>query len=100
MPPWKHRRRLIYGTCLLAAWMIIYAGVKKGSETDAQISSQLIIGGVSLLSITLTAYTAFATYQDMKLWKVQDQEAEKVYSKQGQAEIYSEEDGDDEQRKG
>lgn len=96
MPPWKHRRRLIYGTCLLAAWMIIHAGTKEVSENGSQISTQLIIGGVSLLSITLTAYTAFATYQDMKLWKTQDQEAEKVYSKEMQDEIYSEEDGKDE----
>lgn len=90
MPPWKHRRRLIYGTCFLAAFMIVYAAFTQ--ESDTQIGSQLIIGGVSLLSITLTAYTAFATYQDMKLWKVQDKEAEEVYSDKVQDEIYSEEE--------
>lgn len=90
MPPWKHRRRLIYATCILAAGMIIYAALTQDSDT--QIGSQLIIGGVSLLSITLTAYTAFATYQDMKLWKVQDVESEKVYSDEVQKQIYSEEE--------
>lgn len=33
-------------------------------RTDAQVSSQLIIGGVSLISIILTGYTAFATLDD------------------------------------
>lgn len=90
MPPWKHRRRLIYGTCILAAGMIIFAALTQKSDT--QVGSQLIIGGVSLLSITLTAYTAFATYQDMKLWKIQDKQAEEVYSDKTQEEIYSEEE--------
>lgn len=66
MPPWKHRRRLIYGTCILAAGMIIFAAATFKSDTN--VAGQLIIGGVSLLSITLTAYTAFATMEDTKLW--------------------------------
>lgn len=66
MPPWKHRRRLIYGTCVLAAGMIIFAAATFKSDTN--VAGQLIIGGVSLLSITLTAYTAFATMEDTKLW--------------------------------
>jgi hypothetical protein len=32
--------------------------------TDRQVSSQLVIGAVSLLSIVLTAYTVTATYDD------------------------------------
>ena len=66
MPPWKHRRKLIYGTCILAAGMIIFAAAT--FKSDTQVATQLIVGGVSLLSITLTAYTAFATYEDVKLW--------------------------------
>jgi len=66
MPPWKHRRRLIYSTCIFAAGMIIFAAATFRSDTN--VSSQLIVGGVSLLSITLTAYTAFASYEDVKLW--------------------------------
>jgi hypothetical protein len=66
MPPWKHRRRLIYGACSLAAAMIIFAGVTYRSDT--QVATQLIIGGVALLSIVLTGYTAFATYEDTKIW--------------------------------
>lgn len=72
MPPWKHRRRLIYATCVLACSMIIFAAVTFRSDTN--VSSQLIVGGVSLLSITLTAYTAFATLEDVRLWGTQREE--------------------------
>lgn len=66
MPPWKHRRRLIYFTVLLAAGMIVFAAATFRSDTN--VAGQLIVGGVSLLSITLTAYTAFATLEDVRLW--------------------------------
>jgi hypothetical protein len=66
MPPWKYRRRLIYFTCFLASAMIVFAGVTFRSDTN--VSSQLIMGGVSLLSIVVTAYTAFATLEDIRLW--------------------------------
>jgi hypothetical protein len=72
MPPWKHRRRLIYGTCCLAAGMIIFAAVTWRSDTG--VSTQLIVGGVSLLSIVITAYTGFATFEDTRLWGQQPQE--------------------------
>lgn len=86
MPPWKHRRRLIYGTCILAASMITFAALTYKSDT--QVGTQLIVGGVALLSITLTAYTGFATYEDMKLWKVKDEVAEEIYEDT----VHSEED--------
>lgn len=72
MPPWKHRRRLIYGTCILAALMIAFAAGTYRSDTG--VGSQLIIGGVSLLSIVITAYTGFATWQDNRLWKQESAE--------------------------
>ena len=36
---------------------------------DSPVSRELIIGGVALISIILTAYTAFATYEDVKTRK-------------------------------
>jgi hypothetical protein len=36
---------------------------------DTQVSVQMVIGGVALISIILTAYTASATLEDVKLWK-------------------------------
>lgn len=94
MPPWKHRRRLIYGTCILAAGMIIFAALTY--KTDTQVGTQLIVGGVALLSITLTAYTAFATIEDMRLWKKTEEVAEQLYSDEAQEQIYSDKDGTDE----
>lgn len=36
--------------------------------TDTQVGSQMVIGGVSLITVILTAYTGFAAYEDTKLW--------------------------------
>lgn len=74
MPPWKHRRRLIYFTVLLAAGMIGFAAWTY--ESDTGVATQLIVGGVSLLSIVVTAYTGFATLQDIKLWKQEEESDE------------------------
>ncbi len=74
MPPWKHRRRLIYFTVLLAAGMIVFAALTWRSDTG--VATQLIVGGVSLLSIVVTAYTGFATLQDIKLWKLEEESDE------------------------
>ena len=38
-------------------------------RSDSSVSRELIIGGVALISIILTAYTAFATYEDVKTRK-------------------------------
>lgn len=65
-PSWKHRRRLIYASYALAATMIVFAMATYRSDTS--VASQLIVGGVSLISIILTAYTAFATLDDKWHW--------------------------------
>lgn len=67
MPSWKHRRRLIYLSFLLASLMIMFGAATFAS--DSSVSRELIIGGVALISIILTAYTAFATYEDVKIRK-------------------------------
>jgi hypothetical protein len=70
MPSWKHRRRLIYAAFALSAAMILFGAYTY--RTDTGVAQQLIIGGVALISIILTAYTAFATYEDVKLWRNED----------------------------
>jgi len=77
MPPWKYRRILIYSTCLLATGMIVFAALTWRSDT--QVATQLIVGGVALLSITLTAYTGFATLEDVRLWKDVQQAKDAIY---------------------
>jgi len=66
-PSWKHRRRLIYASYALGAAMIIFGAITYLADT--QVGSQLVIGGVGLISIIITAYTGFAAYEDVKLWK-------------------------------
>jgi hypothetical protein len=69
-PSWKHRRRLIYLSYALGAGMIIFGAVTY--TLDTQTGSQLVIGGVGLITVILTAYTGFAAYEDVKLWKDQE----------------------------
>ncbi len=51
----------------LAKVKILFGAVTYAS--DSSVSRELIIGGVALISIILTAYTAFATYEDVKIRK-------------------------------
>jgi hypothetical protein len=39
---------------------------------DKEVSVQLVIGGVALISIILTAYTASATFEDVNLYQKED----------------------------
>ena len=71
-PSWKHRRRLIYSSYALGAGMIIFGAVTY--TLDTQTGSQLVIGGVGLITVILTAYTGFAAYEDVKLWKEENQD--------------------------
>jgi hypothetical protein len=69
-PSWNFRRKLIFGSYRVGVVMIVF-----GMFTfvwDRQVSVQMVVGGVALISIILTAYTASATLEDVKLWKPGD----------------------------
>lgn len=66
-PSWRHRRRLIYGAYIIAMFMIIFGAFT--IFTTSQIGVEMVIGGVALLSIIVTAYTTSATYEDVRIWK-------------------------------
>ena len=69
-PSWNFRRKLIFGSYRVGVVMIAF-----GMLTffwDTQVSVQMVIGGVALISIILTAYTASATFEDVKLYKETD----------------------------
>jgi len=72
VPSWQHRRRLIYATYALSVLMIIYAAINYA--IDGEVARELIIGAVAMISIILTAYTAFATLDDK--WHFKDDEEE------------------------
>lgn len=61
---WRFRRRLIYGAYRLSVAMIIFGAVTFFWDTG--VSNNLVTGGIALLTIIVTAYTASATYEDVK----------------------------------
>jgi len=61
MDRWKHRRRLVYFTVTFASVMILTGAV---DFTDRVVSSQLVVGGVSLISLILSGYVFAATFDD------------------------------------
>ena len=79
-PGWQHRRRIIYTTVGVALTMLIVGGF---DWTDRQVSSQLVVGAVTLLSIIITAYTGFATLDDH--WQRTDREPSHFDSQDGRA---------------
>jgi hypothetical protein len=66
---WRHRRRLVYFTIGFAAAMILIGAF---DWTDRQVSSQLVVGGVSLLTLILSGYVFAATFDDK--WQRADRE--------------------------
>lgn len=66
-PSWNFRRKLIFGSYRIGAVMIVFGMLTFFWDRD--VSVQMVIGGVALISIILTAYTASATIEDVNLWK-------------------------------
>jgi hypothetical protein len=73
-PSWTFRRKLIFGSYRVGVVMIAFGMLT--FVYDRQVSVQMVIGGVALISIILTAYTASATFEDVKLYKPTDEEKE------------------------
>jgi hypothetical protein len=52
--------------------------------TTSQIGVEMVIGGVTLLAIIVTAYTTSATYEDVRLWnntpRIRFGESEEVHN--------------------
>ncbi len=65
-PSWKHRRRLIYGAYFLGVFMVLFGMIQFLFDTQAGV--QAIVGGVSLITIIVSAYTGFSTFQDTRLY--------------------------------
>lgn len=71
-PSWQFRRTLIFGAYRLGFAMIVFGGVMFLVDQWG-VGVALITGGVSLISIILTAYTATATFEDVKLYKSKEE---------------------------
>lgn len=59
---WRFRRRLIFGAYRLSVAMIIFGAITFWWDTS--VSNNLVTGGIALLTIIVTAYTATATWED------------------------------------
>ena len=65
-PSWKMRRRVIFSSVFTGVGMIIVGALLIWVD---KMGGDLVVGGVSLISIVATAYVAGATYEDTKLWR-------------------------------
>jgi hypothetical protein len=70
-PNWKFRRQLIFGSYRLGFAMVIF-GALTFLVDQWGVGVALITGGVSLISIITTAYTATAAWQDTKLYSEEE----------------------------
>jgi hypothetical protein len=66
-PSWAIRRRIIW-TGIGAGLFMILAGTV-AVFSDRMGSSDLVTGGVALITLVLTSYIGGATYEDVKLHK-------------------------------
>lgn len=74
MPPWTHRRRLVYASWILGAVMIM-VGIG-AAFTDFGVATQLVVGGVAIITIPLTAYVSWATVDDKWHFTQEDDNAD------------------------
>ena len=58
---WRHRRRLVYSAVALGVLMI---GSAILDLSDRAVSSELVRGGVALISLVLSGYVFAATFDD------------------------------------
>jgi len=59
---WKFRRRLIYGSYRVSVFMVVFGAL--AFFIYPEVATALITGGVTLLSIIVSAYVAGATIDD------------------------------------
>lgn len=76
LPPWKHRRRLVYASWVLGAAMIVVGAA--AAFTDYTVAVQLVVGGVAIITVPLTAYVSWASLDDKWHFKAEEPTDESV----------------------
>lgn len=61
LDPWKHRRRIVYGTLFFCAGNVLYLVLKAPSDS---LREQLALGLVGLAGAVVTGYVFGATLDD------------------------------------
>jgi hypothetical protein len=70
-PSWKNRRRYIFASFVIGAFMLIASSLAAltGAMTDI---SDLVTGGVALITLILTSYIFGAVWEDKSLHKKEE----------------------------
>ena len=70
-PPWKMRRRAIFGSMIFGGCIVAYVAIRWDSTSLAET---LALGGFGLIGTVVAAYVGGAAYQDVRLYKQTDEE--------------------------
>ena len=70
-PPWKLRRRAVFGSMIFAAAILVYVMWRWDSTSLAET---LALGSFGLIGTVVAAYVGGAAYEDVRLFKRQDRE--------------------------
>lgn len=65
-PSWKNRRRYIFASFIIGAAMLIASTIVALSGNGSDVSD-LVTGGVALISLILTSYIFGAVWEDKSL---------------------------------
>ncbi len=65
-PSWKNRRRYIFASFVIGAFMLVSGSIAALTGNMADISD-LVTGGVALISLILTSYIFGAVWEDKTL---------------------------------
>ena len=65
-PSWKNRRRYIFASFIIGAFMLIAGSIAVLTGNMADVSD-LVTGGVALISLILTSYIFGAVWEDKSL---------------------------------
>lgn len=65
-PPWKYRRRAIFGSMALGTAILAYVMFR---WDDTSLAQTLALGAFGLIGTVTAAYVGGAAYEDTRLWK-------------------------------
>lgn len=72
-PPWKYRRRAIFGSMGAAMGILVYVMVR---WDDTSLAQTLALGSFGLIGTVVAAYVGGAAYEDTRLWKQRSEESD------------------------
>ena len=70
-PPWKLRRRAIFGSMFFGGAVVGYVALRWDSTSLAET---LALGGFGLIGAAVATYTGGAAYEDVRLHRKDDSE--------------------------